>query len=63
MAAKDEFSNNKNVNRDDMMAAHLVPPQMMEIMPSNVGGLGMRRKRPSFFFEMSYCRHRKEWIK
>lgn len=38
MAAKDEFLNIKNVIRDDMMAAHRVPPQMMGIMPSNVGG-------------------------
>lgn len=40
MAAKDEFLNIKNVSRDDMMAAHRVPPQMMGIMPSNVGGFG-----------------------
>lgn len=38
VAAKDEFLNIKNVSRDDMMAAHRVPPQMMGIMPSNVGG-------------------------
>lgn len=29
VAAKDEFLNIKNVSRDDMMAAHRVPPQMM----------------------------------
>ncbi len=40
VAAKDEFLNIKNVSRDDMMAAHRVPPQMMDIMPSNVGGFG-----------------------
>lgn len=45
VAAKDEFLNIKNVSRDDMMAAHRVPPQMMGIMPNNVGGLGMW-KRP-----------------
>lgn len=39
MAAKDEFLNIKNVSRDDMVAAHRVPPQMMAIMPSNVGGV------------------------
>lgn len=51
VAAKDEFLNIKNVSRDDMMAAHRVPPQMMGIMPSNVwgfGGLGMWRKRRMF---------------
>jgi len=40
VAAKDEFLNIKNVSRDGMMAAHRVPPQMMGIMPSNVGGFG-----------------------
>lgn len=35
VAAKGEFLNIKNVSRDDMMAAHRVPPQMMGIMPSN----------------------------
>lgn len=40
VAEKGEFLNIKNVSCDDMMAAHSVPPQMMEIMPSNVGGFG-----------------------
>lgn len=40
VAAKDEFLNIKNVIRGDVMAAHRVPPQMMGIMPSNVGGFG-----------------------
>lgn len=40
VAAKDEFLNIKNVSRDDMMAAHRVPPQMMGIMPNNVVGFG-----------------------
>lgn len=40
VAAKDDFLNIKNVSRDDMMAAHRVPPQMMGIMPNNVGGFG-----------------------
>lgn len=40
VAAKDEFLNIKNVIRDGMMAAHRVPPQMMGIMPSKIGGFG-----------------------
>ncbi len=40
VAAKDEFLNIKNVSRDDMMAAHRVPPQMMGIIPNNTGGFG-----------------------
>lgn len=48
-AAKDEFLNIKNVGRDDMMAAHCVPPQMMGIMPSNVGGFGDVEKAANVF--------------
>lgn len=40
VAAKDEFLNIKNVSRDDMMATHRVPPQMMGIIPNNSGGFG-----------------------
>ncbi|RCG79246.1 phage portal family protein [Enterobacter hormaechei] len=49
MAAKDEFLNIKNISRDDMMAAHRVPPQMMGIMPSNVGGFGDVEKASKVF--------------
>ncbi|EOU9560459.1 phage portal protein [Cronobacter dublinensis] len=49
VAAKDEFLNIKNVSRDDMMAEHRVPPQMMGIMPSNVGGFGDVEKASRVF--------------
>lgn len=49
VAAKDEFLNIKNVSRDDMMAAHRVPPQMMGIMPNNVGGFGNVEKASRVF--------------
>lgn len=49
VAAKDEFLNIKNVSRDDMMAAHRVPPQMMGIMPNNVGGFGDVEKAAKVF--------------
>lgn len=49
VAAKDEFLNIKNVSRDDMMAAHRVPPQMMGIMPRNVGGFGDVEKASKVF--------------
>lgn len=49
VAAKDEFLNIKNVSRDDMMAAHRVPPQMMGIMPNNVGGFGDVEKASHVF--------------
>lgn len=40
VAAKDEFFNIKNVTRDDMLAAHRVPPQLLGVVPSNTGGFG-----------------------
>lgn len=49
VAAKDEFLNIKNVSRDDMKAAHRVPPQMMGIMPNNVGGFGDIEKASKVF--------------
>ncbi len=39
-AAKDEFFNIKNVTRDDVLAAHRVPPSIMGIVPHNTGGFG-----------------------
>ncbi len=52
-SGKDEFLNIKNVSRDDMMAAHRVPPQMMGIMPSNVGVLVMWKKQAKCLLEMN----------
>ena len=49
VAAKDEFLNIKNVSRDDMMAAHRVPQQIMGIMPSNVEGVGDVEKASKVF--------------
>ncbi|WP_153075793.1 phage portal protein [Paraburkholderia bonniea] len=40
VAAKDEFFNIKNVTRDDLLAAHRTPPQLLGIVPSNSGGFG-----------------------
>lgn len=40
VTAKDEFFNIKNVTRDDVLAAHRVPPPLMGIVPSNTGGFG-----------------------
>lgn len=40
VAAKDEFFNIKSVTRDDMLAAHRVPPQLLGLVPSNTGGFG-----------------------
>jgi PBSX family phage portal protein len=40
VAAKDEFFNLKNVSRDDVLTAHRVPPQLLGVIPANVGGFG-----------------------
>ena len=40
VAARDDFFNIKNVSRDDVLAAHRVPPQLMGLVPSNSGGFG-----------------------
>jgi PBSX family phage portal protein len=40
VAARDEFFNIKNVSRDDVLAAHRIPPQLLGIVPSNTGGFG-----------------------
>lgn len=40
VAAKDEMFNIKAVTRDDLLAAHRVPPQLMGIIPTNTSGFG-----------------------
>lgn len=39
-AAKDEFFNIKAVSRDDQLAAHRVPPELIGVVPSNAAGFG-----------------------
>ena len=49
VAAKDEFLNIKNITRDDQLAAHRVPPQLMGIIPHNTGGFGDAEKAAKVF--------------
>lgn len=60
VAAKDEFINIKNVTRDDQLAAHRVPPQLMGIIPNNTGGFGDVEKAAKVFAanEISYLQQR-----
>ncbi|BBH14520.1 phage portal protein [Chromobacterium haemolyticum] len=51
VAAKDEFFNIKSVTRDDVLASHRVPPQLLGIMPGNVGGFGDAPKAAGVFYE------------
>jgi PBSX family phage portal protein len=47
---KDEFFNIKNVTRDDMLAAHRVPPALMSIIPTNTAGFGDVTKSAEVFY-------------
>ncbi|WP_242559688.1 phage portal protein [Pandoraea capi] len=49
VSAKDEFFNIKNVTRDDLLAAHRVPPQLMSVIPNNTGGFGDVAKAAKVF--------------
>ncbi|ASJ24299.1 phage portal protein, PBSX family [Laribacter hongkongensis] len=51
VSAKDEFFNIKNVTRDDVLAAHRVPPQLMGIVPNNTGGFGDAGKAAEVFYQ------------
>ena len=52
VAAKDEFSGVKNISRDDMLAAHRVPPQLLGIVPTNSGGFGKVGEALDTFFQI-----------
>lgn len=49
VAAKDEFFNMKNVTRDDQLAGHRIPPQLMGIIPQNAGAFGDVEKAARVF--------------
>jgi PBSX family phage portal protein len=49
VAAKDEFFNMKNITRDDQLAGHRIPPQLMGIIPQNTGGFGDVEKAARVF--------------
>lgn len=49
VAAKDDFLNMKTVTRDDILAAHRVPPQLLGIIPTNAGGFGSVRDASEVF--------------
>ncbi|WP_414502674.1 phage portal protein [Zymobacter sp. IVIA_5232.4 C2] len=49
IAAKDDFQAIKGQTRDDQLAAHRVPPQLMGIIPNNTGGFGDIEKAAAVF--------------
>lgn len=52
VAAKDEFLNIKEVTRDDLLAAHRVPPQLLGIVPKNASGFGNVVDAGRTFYEL-----------
>lgn len=50
VAAKDEFANIKIASRDDQLAGHRVPPQLMGVVPQNAGGFGDIKKAAQVFY-------------
>lgn len=49
VAAKDDFFNIKNITRDDQLAGHRIPPQLMGIIPQNTAGFGDVEKAARVF--------------
>lgn len=49
VAAKDEFFNLKNISRDDQLAGHRIPPQLMGVIPQNTAGFGDVEKAARVF--------------
>jgi PBSX family phage portal protein len=50
VAAKDEFYNIKIASRDDQLAGHRVPPQLIGVVPQNAGGFGDIEKAAKVFY-------------
>lgn len=52
VGAKDEFLNIKNVTRDDILASHRVPPQLLGMVPPNGSGFGDVSKAMESFYQL-----------
>ncbi|MBH9537880.1 phage portal protein [Novosphingopyxis sp. YJ-S2-01] len=52
VAAKDEFLGIKNVTRDDVLAAHRVPHQLIGVVPGVTGGYGDTSKAVDAFIQL-----------
>ncbi|STI14853.1 portal capsid protein Q (GpQ) [Escherichia coli] len=48
ITAKDEFMNVKAASRDDVLAAHRVPPQLMGAMPGEKSAFGDVERQRGF---------------
>ncbi|MFZ5272127.1 phage portal protein [Enterobacter asburiae] len=68
ITAKDDFSGIKNITRNDMLAAHRVPPQLMGIIPNDASNFGDVEKAAKVFAInelypiMSALKHLNVWL-
>ncbi|HBC0662446.1 TPA: phage portal protein [Escherichia coli] len=68
ITARDEFINVKTVSRDDVLAAHRVPPQLMGAMPGGTGSFGDVEKAARVFAinelipVMEAMKHVNDWL-
>lgn len=63
VGAKDEFLGIKNVTRDDVLAAHRVPPQLLGIVPAQgSSGFGNPLQAADMFFEMEIAPLQGGWL-
>lgn len=68
ITAKDEFMNVKSVSRDDVLAAHRVPPQLMGAMPGEKSAFGDIEKAARVFAinelmpVMEALKHVNDWL-
>lgn len=51
VAAKDDFNAIKNASKEDVLAAHRVPPGLLGIIPNNTGGFGNAGEARNVFVE------------
>lgn len=51
VAAKDDFNAIKNASKEDVLAAHRVPPGLLGIIPNNAGGFGNSKEALDVFKE------------
>jgi PBSX family phage portal protein len=63
VGAKDEFLGIKNATRDDVLAAHRVPPQLLGIVPAQgSSGFGNPLQATDMFFELEIEPLQATWI-
>jgi len=63
VGAKDEFLGIKNATRDDVLAAHRVPPQLLGIVPGQgSSGFGNPLQATDMFFELEIAPLQANWL-